>query len=65
MRFTAMSDDIRTYVDLQKEVQQALRAQHPEWIEPSGDCPTCESYEQRLAELLNLFTPDHDHSDAA
>jgi hypothetical protein len=31
--------------------------QHPEWIEPTGDCPTCESYESRLAELLGLSSP--------
>jgi hypothetical protein len=33
----------------------ALRKQHPEWIEQSGDCPTCESYESRFAELLDPF----------
>src|SRR5438552_3232522 len=30
----------------------ALRAQHPEWIEADGNSPTCESYESRFAELL-------------
>lgn len=39
---------------LQQEIHDALRAQHPEWVEPDGDCPTCESYESRLAELLGL-----------
>src|SRR5438132_8303346 len=30
----------------------ALRAQHPDWILPNGDCPTCDSYDARFAELL-------------
>jgi len=28
--------------------------QHPDWVEPNGNCPTCDSYESRLAELLGL-----------
>jgi hypothetical protein len=39
---------------LQQEIHDALRVQHPDWVEPNGDCPTCESYESRLAELLGL-----------
>lgn len=39
---------------LQHEIHEALRVQHPEWVEPNGDCPTCESYESRLAQLLGL-----------
>jgi hypothetical protein len=42
---------------LQQEIHDALRVQHPEWVEPNGDCPTCESYESRLAELLGLSSP--------
>ncbi len=42
------------YAQLQRDIHNALRAQHPEWILPNGDCPTCESYESRLAELLRL-----------
>jgi len=30
-------------------------AQHPEWIDANGDCPTCESYDRRLAELITVF----------
>ena len=41
-------------VQLQQEIHDALRNQHPDWIEPNGDCLTCESYESRLAELLGL-----------
>ena len=42
---------------LQREIHDALRVQHPDWIEPDGDCPTCESYEVRLAELLGFASP--------
>jgi hypothetical protein len=33
-------------------MRDALREQHPEWIEPDGECPTCHIYETRFAELL-------------
>jgi len=44
---------------LQQEIHDALRVQHPDWVEPNGDCPTCESYESRLAELLGVSSPGH------
>jgi hypothetical protein len=59
------SDEIRSYVQLQQQIHQALRKEHPEWIEPNGDCPTCESYESRLAELLGLCSPRQHRSTAA
>ena len=46
--------EVEGYVGLQREMHDALRAQHPEWISPAGDCPTCDSYEARLAHLLSL-----------
>jgi len=49
------SGEIRSYVQLQHQIHDALREQHPEWIEQNGDCPTCESYESRFAELLDIF----------
>jgi hypothetical protein len=49
------SGGIGSYVQLQHQIHHALREQHPEWIEQNGDCPTCESYESRFLELLNLF----------
>jgi hypothetical protein len=51
----AIHDQIRTYAELQQQMRDALREQHPEWIEPDGDSPTCRSYERRFAELLALF----------
>ena len=45
---------VQPYVQLQQEIHEALRKEHPEWIEPNGDCPICKAYESRLAELLAL-----------
>jgi hypothetical protein len=49
-----MSDQIQSYTELQQQIHEDLRIQHPDWVEPNGDCPTCDSYESRLAELLGL-----------
>ena len=46
---------IRTYADLQEQLHRDLMAQHPEWIDDNGDCPTCDSYDRRLAELITAF----------
>jgi hypothetical protein len=53
----------QVYVHLQHQIHQALRKEHPEWIQPDGECPTCEAYESRLAELLGL-SPASEHSPA-
>jgi hypothetical protein len=58
MEMTASSSnsvEVRSYAELQCQIRDALREQHPKWIERDGDCPTCESYESRFAELLELF----------
>jgi hypothetical protein len=58
MEMTASSSnsgEVRSYAELQRQIRDALRKQHPEWIEQDGDCPTCQSYESRFAELLELF----------
>jgi hypothetical protein len=57
-----MTDEIRSYAQLQRQIHDALRVEHPEWVEPNGDCPTCESYESRLAELLGVSSPNEDRS---
>jgi len=40
---------------LLRQIHDDLRAQHPEWVQPTGDCPMCDSYEARLTELLGPF----------
>ena len=52
----AMSHQILTYTELRKQIHDDLRIQHPEWVEPNGECPMCDSYEARLIELLDTFT---------
>ena len=42
--------------ELRQQIRNDLRVQHPEWVEPNGGCPKCDSYESRLAELLESFT---------
>jgi hypothetical protein len=48
-----MSHKIDTYTELKEQIHDDLRTQHPEWVKPDGDCPTCDSYESRLAQLLD------------
>ncbi len=47
--------EIHSYPELQQRIHDDLRVQHPEWVEPDGNCPTCESYERRLAKSIDLF----------
>jgi hypothetical protein len=54
-----MPTEIHSYAELQRQIHDDLRIQHPEWVEPNGECPTCESYESRLAELLGLSQPSN------
>ena len=51
-----MSHQILTYTELREQIHDDLRIQHPEWVEPNGECPMCDSYESRLMELLDTFT---------
>jgi hypothetical protein len=55
---------VPAYVQLQQQMHEALRKEHPEWVEPNGDCPICETYESRLAELLRLSS-ESEHRSAA
>ena len=54
------TEQIRSYMQLQRQIHDALRVEHPEWVKSNGDCPTCDSYESRLAELLGLASPNTD-----
>jgi len=49
----AMVREIHTYADLLEQIRNDLRSQHPDWIQPNGESPMCESYEARLMELLD------------
>ena len=49
------SVEVLSYAELQRQIRDALLEQHPKWAEQDWDCPTCESYESRFAELLEVF----------
>jgi hypothetical protein len=49
------SRQIRSYAELQEQLHRDLVTQHPEWIDADGNCPTCDSYDRRLAELISMF----------
>jgi len=52
--YSIVPDGVEPYVQLQQQIHEALRKEHPEWVEPNGECPICEAYESRLAELLGV-----------
>jgi hypothetical protein len=47
---------IHTYAELRQQIHDDLRVQHPEWIQPDGKSPMCDSYEARLMRLLESLT---------
>ena len=51
-----MSHKIHTYTELQQQIHDDLRIQLPEWVEPNGESPKCDSYEARLTEMLDTLT---------
>ena len=55
---------VEPYVQLQRQMHEALLKEHPEWVQPNGECPMCEAYESRLAELLGLSSQS-EHRSAA
>ena len=61
----ATTSPIFTYAELQQRIHHDLRAQHPEWVEPTGDSPICDLYERRLAELIAIFQSTEDNLPAA
>ncbi len=46
--------EVPAYTALRRKVHDALLAQHPEWIETDGNCPKCDDYDRRFAQLLGL-----------
>ena len=50
-----MIHQLHTYADLRKQMHDALRIQHPEWIQPNGESPMCDSYEARLMKTLDVL----------
>ena len=51
-RSSILVAEVPGYAELQREMHDALRAQHPGWIEADGKSPTCDYYESLFAALL-------------
>ena len=51
----AMLHEVHTYADLRKQIHEDLRIQHPEWVQPNGESPKCDSYEARLVKTLDVL----------
>jgi len=49
--------NLDTYAILLQQIRNDLLRQHPEWIQPDGQCPMCDSYEARLIKLLDASIP--------
>jgi hypothetical protein len=58
-----MPHKIDTYAGLLQQIRNDLRLQHPEWIQPNGQCPMCDCYEARLIELLDASIPGESNDD--
>jgi hypothetical protein len=52
----AMSHPIHTYTELQQQIHDDLRIQHPEWVKPNGESTKCDSYDACLTEMLDTWT---------
>jgi hypothetical protein len=52
----AMSHPIHTYTELQQQIHDDLRIQHPEWVKPNGESPKCDSYDACLTEMVDTLT---------
>ena len=50
----SVPDDVEAYIQLQQEMREALRREHPDYVDQDDRCPTREAYEARLAELLGV-----------
>ena len=62
----AMSTQAHTYSELRRQIHHDLRVQHPEWVQPDGQSPMCDSYEARFMEVLDaLMRRGSDESVAA
>jgi hypothetical protein len=57
MNAITMAHKVDTYADLVRQIRNDLQVQHPEWIQPNGQCPMCDSYEARLIKSLPTSIP--------
>ena len=53
---TTAHHEIHTITELRQQIHHDLRVQHPDWVQPDGKSPMCDSYEARLMQLLDNLT---------
>jgi hypothetical protein len=53
----SIGQPIHTVAELRQQIHEDLRRQHPEWIQPGGESPMCDFYEERLSRLLQTCAP--------
>jgi hypothetical protein len=51
--------------ELRQQIHRDLRIQHPEWIQPNGESPMCDSYEARFMEVLDALMRRGSNADVA
>ncbi|PYJ95867.1 MAG: hypothetical protein DME68_09580 [Verrucomicrobia bacterium] len=52
---TAVPHQIHTYTELRQQIHDDLRIQHPEWVQPNGESPMCDSYERSIVDPHRLL----------
>ena len=55
LKTVSAANEVPGFAQIQRQMHDALRAQHPEWLQPNGDSPTCDCYEARFADVLRSF----------
>jgi len=56
-KLSGVPHQAHSFGELRQQIHEDLRIQHPEWIQPNGECPKCDAYETRLMELLGPSRP--------
>jgi hypothetical protein len=51
--------------ELRQQIHRDLRIQHPEWIQPNGESPMCDSYEARFMDVLEALMRRGSNADVA
>ena len=60
-----MSHQVHTYKELKQQIHDDLRTQHPEWVEPTGECPKCDEHEARLKELFEALARNESNTETS
>ena len=64
-KLMAVPYQIHTYTELRQQIHHDLRIQHPEWVEPNGESPMCDSYESLLMKELDTFAREGQRNNKA